>query len=181
MFSMATDRDNFTDWYVTVLESLYPQQNAGFVVVTVAFVLLERYLRQKAGLAPQARLSNDFYQELSRVVPELRTQAEAKQFWQVHRNGLLHEATLSSQTRNGMAMPAAYLTHTRRRIVVETDGSFWLNPVDFAKTVVAAIEADFATFEGSGKAAQLPVVMQVSLPTGSLAQTSAYLGTGSRP
>ena len=166
---------------MTVLESLYPNRDAGFVIVMVALPLLERYLRQKAGLAPQANLSDVFYDELLRLLPELQTPAKAKEFWQVYRNGLLHEVTFSLQTRGGTAMPVGWLSHDRPRISIEPDGSFWLNPVDFAKTVVAVIEADFTTFEGSAMAAQLPVVEQTSLPTGTPAQLSLYLGTRSRP
>lgn len=33
---------NFKAWYVEILRSLYPQREAGFVILFVAFPLLER-------------------------------------------------------------------------------------------------------------------------------------------
>jgi hypothetical protein len=177
---MATHRENFKAWYVTVLESLYSKQDAGFIIVMVALPLLERYLRQKVGVMPQANLPLGFYEELLRVFPELQTSTKAREFWQVYRNGLLHEVTFSHHNRKGKVMPVGWLSD-KPGISIHTDGSFWLNPRDFAKIVIKVIDGDFATFEGSATAAQLPLVEQTSLPAATPPQPSPYLGTRSRP
>ncbi len=153
---MTTHHDNFRSWYVDTLEFLYPRREAGFPILMIVFPLLERYIRQKVGLPPQSQLTDKFYDELRNMFPELTDKATAEQFWQVYRNGLLHEVTISRQNRKGDQMPVGRVSHDRPRISVDPDGSFWIHPVDFAKRVTEVIEADFATFEGVVSASQLP-------------------------
>jgi hypothetical protein len=60
-FVMSDSRENFDAWFVNVLESLYPRREAGFVILMIAFPLLERYLRQRVGLpAEDDRLTTNF-------------------------------------------------------------------------------------------------------------------------
>ncbi|WP_374691239.1 hypothetical protein [Accumulibacter sp.] len=155
---MSSNRENFNSWYKKVLATLYPSREAGFAILLVAFPLLERYLRQKTGLSADQVLSNAFYEELARMFPELRDQAISRRFWQVYRNGLLHQITLSRQNRGGVALPVGWLSHDKPRIVVASDGSMWLHPVEFAQHVVCVIEGDFETFEGQATAPPLPKV-----------------------
>jgi hypothetical protein len=133
-----------------VLEQLYLQQGTGFAIVMIAFPLLERYLRQKAGLGtknlPQGSL---FYRQLFSLFPELKTQDKAFEFWQVYRNGLLHQVAFST----GTGRPRGELSGDWPHISINAAGDFRLNPVDFAKRIIHQIEADFVTFEGVGSVA----------------------------
>ena len=92
------------------------------------------------------------------LFPELRDVVTAKKFWQVYRNGLLHDATMSSRDRASNPMPVGSLSHDIPNIAIDLDGRFWLHPCDFAKRVVQAIESDFATYERNSSVERLPTV-----------------------
>ncbi len=146
---MTSHSQNFKAWYADVLRSLYPQREAGFVILLSAFPLLERYLRQKAQLAPDATLNATFFNELMTLFPEVQSAATAEAFWQVYRNGLLHQVTFSDRRRSGSPLPNGWISHDMSTLLdIASDGSFWLHPVSFAERVLRAIESDFATFEG---------------------------------
>lgn len=173
---MNTHCDNFKAWYKKPLELLYPDRDAGFAILLIAFPLLERFLRKKKGLTSSQDLSNSFFDELATMFPVLGSGVTARQFWQIYRNGLLHEVTLSRQNRGGTAMPTGWLSHDKPMVSVESGGDVWVNPVDFAKRVIAVIEADFGTFEGSPTVSDLPTVKPLSLPLHGIA-----LGTNVGP
>lgn len=181
---MNAHRDNFYAWYKKVLDLLYPHQDAGFAILLIAFPLLERYLRQRTGLTSDQPLSDAFFDELVRLFPPLTTATTARNFWQIYRNGLLHEITLSRQARRGTPMPVGWVSYDKPLITIESDGSIWINPVDFSKHVMAKIEADFATFEGtSAFSARLPTVKPQSSATGTGAAPTPriILGTNTDP
>jgi hypothetical protein len=148
--------DNFKNWYMATLERLYPYRDAGFAILMIGFPLLERYLRKKVRLLPKDNLSDLFYTELASLFPVLSNVLTAKAFWQVYRNGLIHEVTLSRQNRSGHEMPVGWVSHDKPMISVE-EGSFWIHPVDFAKKVIDTIQNDFETFEGVENS-QLPLI-----------------------
>lgn len=102
---MVSDRENFEAWHARILESLYETRDAGISIVTLAFPLLERYVRQKIQLPSAESLKDAFYEEVSRLIPGFQ-QAQAKQFWSAVRNGLLHQVTLELETRGGAAFTA---------------------------------------------------------------------------
>ncbi|MGZ7132542.1 MAG: hypothetical protein ACXVH6_04100, partial [Halobacteriota archaeon] len=61
-------------------------------------------------------------------------------------------------------------------ITIESDGSIWINPEQFAQLVVATIEADFATFEGTSPASsRLPTVKPQQVQTGSSAAPVGFM------
>jgi hypothetical protein len=155
---MSTHHENFESWFRKPLELLFPDRDSGFAILLIAFPLLERYLRQKTGLTPDQNLSDAFFDELLKLFPILGSRVTATQFWKIYRNGLLHVITLSRQTRGGTQLPVGWLSHDKPLISIETDGSIWINPVDFARRVVEVIESDFATFEGTASATRLPTV-----------------------
>lgn len=156
---MITHHANFDAWYKGGLDRLYPHRDAGFAILLIAFPLLERYLRQKVRLTSDQNLSDAFFNELAQLFPTLKTRTAAKDFWQIYRNGLLHEITLSRQARGGAAMPVGWVSHDKSLITIESDGSMWINPVEFAQMVVATIDANFATFEGTpSTSGRLPTV-----------------------
>ena len=166
--------ENFKAWYVDVLDSLYPRRDAGIAVLMISLPLLERYLRRKHGVRPNDTMTDAAMDGLRGLFPALPSVAEARAFWNVYRNGFLHQATVSTSTRGGAALPDGWLTHDIAEPVrVERDGSFTVHPVLFSQVVVDAISADFSTFEAV--APVLPQVVRrdpVTIP-------SSYLGTGS--
>ena len=144
---MNTNRDNFRTWYSQMLDRLYSDQNAGFVILMISFPLLERYLREKSGVHENA-LNDSFYTELQRIFPVLTNKNVAKQFWQVYRNGLLHQVTLSLKNKKGIQMPTGWLHQNIDLLKIDDSGDFWIHPAKFAKNVIEIIENDFDTFEG---------------------------------
>jgi hypothetical protein len=159
-------RANFKSWYVDVLEGMYANQNAGLAVFIITLSLLERYLRLKSGMTPKDDVGDKFRTNLIAMFPALSTDQVAFDFWRVFRNGFLHQATLSQETKGGKDLPIGRLTHgTPDPVFVVSDGSFIVNPVLFSKTAVSAIEADFVTFVGKDSdAPPLPKVHNYSVP-----------------
>lgn len=181
---ISAHRANFEAWYKRPLDLLYPHRDAGFVILLITFPLLERCLRQRTGLTSDQSLSDAFLNELTKLFPALGTRATARNFWQVYRNGLLHEITLSRQSRSGTAMPIGWVSHDKPLITIESDGSIWINPVEFAQHVVATIEADFAIFEGTSTAStRLPTVkpQPMATSTGVTRGQDIILGTNTDP
>ncbi len=147
---MSTHVQNFKCWYPDILGGLYTNGHAGFVILMVAFPLLERYLREKSGVHEGSLNSqkNQFYTELRRVFPTLPDDSKAAQFWQVYRNGLLHQVTLSQKNWKGLQVPDGWVSKHSQAVEIDSSGDFWVHPVEFAKAVIQTIEADFTTFEG---------------------------------
>ena len=151
---MASDLENFKDWYVKTLLKLYPERYSGFPILMIAFPILERYLRNKNGISHKDnKLSDGCMDDLRNMFPVLHATEVARKFWNVFRNGILHQVTLSRENRNGVRMPEGWLSHDiNSAIVIESDGSFLIHPVLFTKQIVDIIENDFGTFEkGSTK------------------------------
>ena len=181
---MNTHHANFNAWYKAVLDQLYPHRDAGFAILLIAFPLLERYLRQKTGLTSDQNLSDAFFDELASLFPTLKTNATARNFWQIYRNGLLHEITLSRQARSGTAMPSGWVSHDKPLIAIESDDSMWVNPVEFARLVVATIDGDFTTFEGTSSASTRLPTVKLQPPAASGSTTPPHriiLGTNTDP
>ena len=173
---MSDSRENFDAWFVNVLESLYPRREAGFVILMIAFPLLERYLRQRVGLpAEDDRLNSQFFDELRKLFPKLCDREQARDFWQVYRNGLLHQGTFSQQ-----GVTCGLASHDiAETISIDQNGNFCVHPVLFAKQVLGQIVNDFATFEGaSTPAPALSIVGSRQIAP----NTTIILGTsGGRP
>jgi hypothetical protein len=178
---VATPFENFKSWYSDVIRSLYNTRPVGFVILNNAFPLLERYTRQKLRLDAHAVLQDPFYDELLNLLPELKTRDHARDFWSVYRNGLSHAVTLSSETRKGIKLPGAWLSHDfTSSVAIDDDGCFCLNPVLFAKQVLQLIENDFATFESSNITfPQEYHKIPVTVVSGGLPLTGAVTGTTS--
>jgi hypothetical protein len=157
---MASDSENFKAWHSETLARLYPCRNSGFAILMIVFPLLERYLRHKNGLSHKDNLSDGCMDELRRIFPVLPTIDAAWKFWNIFRNGILHQVTLSRENRSGALMPEGWLSHDiHSAINIESDGSFLIHPVNFAKHIIDKIESDFAIFEkGSAVSTKLPKV-----------------------
>jgi len=117
------DRQNFQAWYVNILEALYENRAAGIAVLMISAPLLERYLRQKNGRSPAQELDDACMTTLYHIFPALVDAATARKFWNVYRNGFLHQATLNLETRSGSTLPPAALTHDIPDVIrVNSDG-----------------------------------------------------------
>lgn len=159
---MASDYENFKTWYADILIKLYPERNSGFAILMIAFPLLERYLRHKNRLSHKDNLNNGCMDEFRNMFPVLTTPEVAWKFWNIFRNGILHQVTLSRENKRGTEMPVGWLSHDiDSAINIESDGSFLIHPVLFTKHIVDIIESDFTTFEkGSALSTKLPKVKQ---------------------
>jgi hypothetical protein len=150
---VATPFEYFKSWYSDVIRGLYDNRSAGFVILLSVFPLLERYTRQKLRLPAHADLHHHqapFYDELVNLLPELKTRDQAREFWGVYRNGLLHMVTLSSETRKRIKLPGASLSHDfSASVSIDGNGYLRVNPKLFAERVLQIIENDFPTFENS--------------------------------
>ena len=163
---------------------MYGTRNAGLAILLITFPLLERYIRQKAGIPSDKDLNPSFYAELVKLFPELKDADEAKDLWSACRNGMLHQVTIMQMTRKGKPLPGIFLTHDIPNIRREANGEIVLNPVDVGERILKAIESDFATFEG-GAASRVPLPV-VEVRGGMTASTTpfpgpinTYNGTGS--
>lgn len=179
---MASNYENYQSWFVFQLRKLFSEQDAGFVILMVAFPLLERYIRQKIKLPPDQSLNDFFYKELVVLFPVLQDDQVAKWFWNIYRNGILHQVTLSQEDRKGTPLPIGWISQKYHvPMKIESNGSLWIHPVLFAQQVLHAVESDFSTFEGhTSSAPRLPVVepLTTTQPT---KVSSMYLGTRGGP
>ena len=142
------------------LDKLYPYRDSGFAILMIIFHILERYLRNKNGLSHKDNLNDGCMVELRNLFPMLPSNDGAWKFWNIFRNGILHQVTLSREKRSGQPLPEGWLSHDiDSAIQIETDGSFLIHPVYFGKTIIERINNDFITFEqGSAVATKLPKV-----------------------
>lgn len=164
---MPNHKDNFILWFRNIIEALYPNEDAGFSLLMLTFPLLERYLRSKSNTSPSDPLGDSFYNELVKLFTALRGNGFAKKFWQVYRNGILHQATLSQQNKKGIKMPNGWLSGEKRDIEIDSSDAFWVNPVEFAKHVMDAIDKDFSYFEAQNTAEHHPLAIAQTASDGS--------------
>ncbi len=158
------NRQYFRDWFVSVLDDLYTNENAGFAILIIVFPLLERYLREKSGIHEDSLSDNSFCVELRKIFSELNSNQAAKNFWETYRHGLLHQVTISLKNRKGVRLPSGWLSHNFETIEVDKAGNFCVHPTKFAKRIIETIERDFETFEGRHSPAHpLPGVFDIGI------------------
>lgn len=172
--------DEFDAWFTRVLRSLYPNRDAGFAIVITAFPPLERYLRQKTGVAAGNIRDPRFCEALFGIFPELKSPENAKQFWEIYRNGLLHQCTFNALDSKSQRLADGIVSHDRPIDFDAANDRCWINPISFAERVIDTITADFATFEGT--APPLPVVKDYPATVGYAAYSATmgptvFLGT----
>jgi hypothetical protein len=145
------DQQQFYDWFEKPIDDMITYDHGGFAVLMIAIPLAERFYRERSGCA-EGDLTNDFYDEFIKEFPNLDRQ-KAKEFWHVHRNGLLHQATFSLRTKRGAPMPGTWITSLATPNAPEiinynaAANEFLLKPREFAKKIISTIKADWATFE----------------------------------
>jgi hypothetical protein len=163
---MKIQRRQFEDWYKKILKSMYPKEEAGFAILMIAFPLLERYIRVKTSTSSDSGFTEKCYLELLQVLPELDTVSEAEKFWQIFRNGILHEVNLSGKKRSGAVVPVGTLSQNTAILKIESS-EHCINPNLFAQRVIRTIEDDFTNFEDpKGILTPLPTVKKYTDPSG---------------
>jgi hypothetical protein len=147
---MTANKDNFKLWFCEIIEALYEKEHAGFPLLMLTFPLLERYIRSKSATNEAGALKEPFFNELRKLFPVLKDNDMARKFWHVYRNGILHQATLSQRkSRKDIQMPGGWLSGIRKDVEIDSNGAFWVNPVEFAKHVINVIDKDFSNFEAT--------------------------------
>jgi len=164
---MSSSRENFESWFGEPLARLMADENAGFIVVMVAFPLLERYVRSKSKCEPN---TPRFNQALLRVLPELQDETNANLFWAIFRHGILHNVALSRETHG--------LSHTKPIVEIWPNAKVWMNPNLFATRVLETIRSDFSSFEGG---VPLPQPQQVFEGMPGTPSYVSYWGTAMPP
>ncbi|MGV8057787.1 MAG: hypothetical protein AB2L12_07180 [Smithellaceae bacterium] len=154
---MNRNKENFKLWYRDIIESLYDNESAGFAILMLTFPLLERYLRSKSKLSDKDSLNDIFYNALVKLFPALKDNKTASLFWNVYRNGILHQVTLSQQDRKGNMMPDGGVSGDIKESIKFTSNHFYVNPAEFAKKVIYTIDEDFLTFEALGVSGNPPL------------------------
>lgn len=84
-------KEDFKEWYVQTLETLYPHRWVGFPIVIISLALLERYIRRRSKTHEKDNLGDNAMGVISEVFPVLK--GEERNFWHIYRNGLLHQVT----------------------------------------------------------------------------------------
>ena len=157
---------NFHRWFKEPLLRLQQDPDAGFIVVVISLVLLERYLRETSGTHESPTLNAAFYTEFLKLFPSVNGEPLSRKFWEVCRHGLMHQCALKIQTTKGENVTAG-LHEDASEVTHQIEGSedrFMVSPRKFSSRVIQIIENDFATFEGS------------SSPKHPLSQTSSIAG-----
>jgi len=149
------DREIFRQRFKEPIELLITREHTGFALMMIALPLLERLLRGRSHSKDVRGLSELFHRELLDVFPALEDVKGAKAFWQSFRHGILHQATFSlkrpghkEQDFSGiigfeqLSGPAVALRRSDNpeHIVCMVD------PVAFAREVLAEVESDLETF-----------------------------------
>ncbi len=148
---MSDERANFKAWYVDSLNILYPIRNAGIPLFMISLPLAERFIRQKNKVGPDTNLTEDCMGTLGKIFPALANKATAWDFWNVCRNGYLHQATFSPSTRKGKPLPVGWLTHDIADAVqVTAVGNFLVHPVLFSRAIIGAIESGLRYIQRRG-------------------------------
>jgi hypothetical protein len=63
---MNKNYDNFVMWFKKPLEMLYPNGDAGFIVLMTSLPLIERFLREASG-THEDNLNDKFHDEFAKI------------------------------------------------------------------------------------------------------------------
>jgi hypothetical protein len=140
-YSVSEYRENFRKWFVDILDDLIRNKpdTAGAILLVVSFPLLERYLRAVAG-----KDEKRWHKKLAELFsPELTKDGAAEDFWNIYRNGLLHQVTLNQPGH------ALRVGEHAKAIEKDDDGGFVVDPVKFTERVLEIIDRDFDKFATS--------------------------------
>jgi hypothetical protein len=162
-------KSNFKKWFEDVLNKLADNPEAGLPMMMITLPLLERYLRRLCGMKFSDTIGPKFKSELRKIFPVLDSNKRAYMFWNVFRNGLLHQAALNPG-KDWMGWIKHETAHDA--IVVEKKyKEFWVGPTQFAHEVIKVINGNFSVFMDSG-------VVGPCFPSVNISAGSGDKGTG---
>jgi len=149
---MTEDYDRFRLWYVQPLRTLeaMPAGQGGFVALATACFLYERYaiaaLQAQGKKADRPGILNQLGNDFS------VDNATAKAFWDVIRDGLLHQG-MPMQKKHGKLLPGFALHHSYPLMALENiNGETWLKvqPWKFMDKVLSLWATNFELLRQSG-------------------------------
>lgn len=147
------DRETFRRRFKEPVELLITRKHSGFALMMITLPLLERFLRGRSHLK-DAPLTKPFYEELFKVFPALQDVKGAKALWQCFRHGILHQATFSLKRAKGADFSGVigFEELSGRSVALRRSGDpehivCTVDPVAFARTVLAEVESDLETFQ----------------------------------
>jgi hypothetical protein len=149
---MAEDYERFKLWYVEPLRALeeMPKGQGGFIALATSCFLYERYaitvLKAQGKKADKpgkiSQLASDFDVD----------DATANAFWDVIRDGLLHQG-MPMQQKQGKLLPRYAFHHLYPPMSLENiNGELWLKvqPWKFMKKVLSIWDSNFELLKQSG-------------------------------
>jgi hypothetical protein len=159
---MATDRENFENWFVRPLKWLYEDKHCGCIILMSTLPLLDRYVRQKEEIRSDG-LSSQFYERFAKIFPEIGEPALVAPFWRVFRHGLLHRGTFETRS-GGRPVRGMLIGIGTAPLAVDskTDLFFRLDAELFSLRVLETILNDFEVYSRTG---DLLTTMTISSPT----------------
>ncbi|NOQ22351.1 MAG: hypothetical protein GQ565_06845 [Candidatus Aegiribacteria sp.] len=137
----------FKEWYTDILHDLYEKQ-AGFPILLISFPILERYIRQVSGIG-ENRLSDRFFEVLLEMFDELECLENAKEFWQIYRNGLLHQVSFAMKNHKQIEMSPACITFDQSESLLLSEGTYSVNPISFSREIIKSVKDDFESMQAS--------------------------------
>jgi len=149
---MTEDYDRFRMWYVEPLRALeeMPKGQGGFIALATACFLYERYA--VAALRAQGKKA-DRSGKLSQLASDFDVDdATAKAFWDVIRDGLLHQGMPMQQKQNEL-LPRYAFHHLYPLMSLENiHGEIWLKvqPWKFMNKVLSIWDSNFELLRQSG-------------------------------
>jgi hypothetical protein len=171
MLITEADRETFRRRFKEPVELLITREHGGFALMMITLPLLERLLRGRSHLK-DAPLTEPFYAELFKVFPALKDVKGAKALWQCFRNGILHQATFSLKRarRGGFSGVIGFEELSGRAVALQRSEDpehlvCTVDPIAFARTVLAEVESDLETFQTADSDAH-PIVSVVNLSGG---------------
>ena len=148
------DRETFRRRFKEPVELLITRKHSGFALMMITLPLLERFLRGRSHLKDAVRLTELFHTEFLKIFPALRDVNGAKAFWQCFRHGILHQATFSLKRADGAGFSGVvgFEELSGPAVAIQRSGDpehivCIVDPVAFARTVLAEVESDLETFQ----------------------------------
>src|SRR6266436_2564391 len=146
------DRETFRRRFKEPVELLITRKHSGFALMMITLPLLERLLRGRSYLKDAVRLTELFHTKFLKIFPGLGDVNGAKAFWQCFRHGILHQATFSLKRADGAGFSGiiGFEELSGRAVAIQRSGDpehivCTVDPVAFARTVLAEVESDLET------------------------------------
>lgn len=147
------DKAELFSQFETPIRALFGQKGCELAIVILCFPLLERYLRETSGTHEENSLNEKAMDDLRVIFPELASLHEARTFWHIYRNGLLHQAAFSAANSRGVIKPYGGISGDTPKVYYDEGADcFFINPEPFANAVLEFIGTDLKTLEAKSSA-----------------------------